>query len=35
MYSSLGSDFVPYWLEAHPNYRIEALELGVSDIDVF
>ena len=32
---SLSTNFMPYWLETHPDYRIKALELGVSDIDIF
>jgi len=32
---SLGTNFMPDWLETHPDYRIKALELGVSDIDIF
>jgi len=35
VYTSLGADFMPYWLETHPDYRIKALELGIPDIDIF
>jgi hypothetical protein len=35
VYTSLGADFMPYWLETHSDYRIKALELGVPDIDIF
>jgi hypothetical protein len=26
---------MPDWLETHPDYRIKALELGVSNVDIF
>jgi hypothetical protein len=35
VYTSLGTDFMPDWLETHPDYRIKALELGISNIDIF
>ena len=35
VYTGLGADFMPYWLETHSDYRIKALELGVSNIDIF
>ena len=30
----LGSDFMPYRLQSHPNDRVEVLELRVSDVDI-
>jgi hypothetical protein len=35
MYTGLCANFMPYWLQSHPHYRVETLELGVSDIDIF
>jgi hypothetical protein len=35
VYTSLGTDFMPDWLETHSDYRIKALELGISNIDIF
>jgi hypothetical protein len=35
VYTGLCADFMPYWLETHSDYRIKALELGVSNIDIF
>lgn len=35
VYPCLGTDFVPNGFQTHPYDRVEILELGVPDIDVF
>jgi hypothetical protein len=35
VYTGLGADFMPYRLETHPDYRVKAFELGVSNVDIF
>jgi len=35
MNTSFRSDFMPDWLQPHPDHGVKALELGISNVQIF